>query len=323
MSDELKNNKDGTLTAQYRSNIYNFVKPLLSRKVQIFLRRILIRYQMKKYKDIWPIDEKAGNPPQGWSGWPDNKKFALVLTHDVDTAIGHARCLDLAMMEEQLGFRSSFNFVPLKYVVSPEVRSTLEQRGFEVGLHGLYHDGKYYRSKEIFQERVHKINQYLKEWKCAGYRAPCMFHKLDWFHDLNIEYDASTFDNDPFEPYSAGVGTIFPFVVACDETKRSYVELPYTLPQDFTLFVLMRMNSIDVWKRKLEWVIRHSGVVLVNTHPDYMNFGESKNGTQEYSARFYREFLTHIQMNYAGQYWHVLPKDLARFWRKNYSDKVK
>jgi hypothetical protein len=146
-----------------------------------------------------------------------------------------------------------------------------------------------------------------------------MFHKLEWFHDLDIEYDASTFDNDPFEPYSAGVGTIFPFVVTCDETKRSFVELPYTLPQDFTLFVLMQMESIDIWKRKLEWVVKQGGVVLVNTHPDYMDFRGSKNCTQEYPARYYQELLTHVQTNYAGQYWHVLPKDLARFWRNNHA----
>ena len=316
---ELENRRDGTLSNYFRSNIYYFIKPFIPRRMQIFLRRILIRYQMEKYKDIWPIDEKAGKAPQGWSGWPNNKKFALVLTHDVDTAIGHERCLDLAMMEERLGFRSSFNFVPLRYDVSAEVRSTLEQKGFEIGLHGIYHDGKYYRSKKIFQERVRKINEYLKEWKCVGYRAPCMFHKLDWFHELNIEYDASTFDSDPFEPYSTGVGTIFPFVVSSDKTKRSYVELPYTLPQDFTLFILMQMNSIDTWKRKLEWVIKHGGVVLMNTHPDYMNFKGIKNGLQEYSASYYQDLLTHIQSNYAGQYWHVLPKDLARFWRQHYA----
>jgi peptidoglycan/xylan/chitin deacetylase (PgdA/CDA1 family) len=315
-----KNLKDEALSADHHSCIYYYylIKPLIPRTVQIFLRRKLVRYQMEKYKDIWPIDEKAGKAPQGWSGWPDGKKFALVLTHDVDTAVGHERCLDLAMLEEQLGFRSSFNFVPLRYNVSAEVRSKLEQRGFEIGLHGLYHDGQYYRSKEIFRERAHKINEYLKEWKCAGYRAPSMYHKLDWFHELNIQYDASTFDSDPFEPYSKGVGTIFPFIVTCDDPKHSYVELPYTLPQDYTLFILMQKNTIDLWKRKLEWVVKHGGVVLMNTHPDYMNFTGTKNRIEEYPACFYQEILMHIQSNYAGQYWHVLPKELARFWRNNH-----
>jgi len=40
-----------------------------------------------------------------------------------------------------------------------------------------------------------------------------MFHNLKWIHDLNISYDASTFDTDPFEPQHDRAGTIFPFWV--------------------------------------------------------------------------------------------------------------
>ena len=40
-----------------------------------------------------------------------------------------------------------------------------------------------------------------------------MLHNLEWFHDLNVKYDSSTFDTDPFEPQPDGVGTIFPFWV--------------------------------------------------------------------------------------------------------------
>ena len=39
---------------------------------------------------------------------------------------------------------------------------------------------------------------------------PSMHHNLEWIKDLDIEYDASTFDTDPFEPQADGVGTIFP-----------------------------------------------------------------------------------------------------------------
>ncbi len=49
-------------------------------------------------------------------------------------------------------------------------------------------------------------------------------------------YDASTYDIDPFEPQGGGLGTIFPIIVSDVSTKRSYVELPYTLCQDFLLF---------------------------------------------------------------------------------------
>ena len=114
-------------------------------------------------------------------------------------------------IEKELGFRSSFNFVPERYQVSSEIRDRLTSDGFEVGVHGLYHDGKLYKSRKIFRERSAQINQYMEEWKAVGFRSPAMHHNLDWLHDLNIEYDASTFDTDPFEPQSDGVRTIFPF----------------------------------------------------------------------------------------------------------------
>ena len=67
-----------------------------------------------------------------------------------------------------------------------------------------------------------------------------MYHNLDWTQSLNVTYDASTFDTDPFEPHPDGLGTIFPKWISANGTGKGYVELPYTLPQDFTLFVLMR-----------------------------------------------------------------------------------
>lgn len=300
------------------NSLYYIFKPLIARRLQLFMRRKVVQFQAKKYKDVWPIDESSGKVSEGWTGWPAGKKFALVLTHDVESAVGHERCPDLTELEENLGFRSSFYFVPLRYAVSPSLRKFLVERGFEIGVHGLYHDGKYYLTRKIFEERAKKINHYLKDWDCVGYRAPAMFNKLDWFHDLNIEYDASTFDTDPFEPNTSGVGTIFPYFVKCEKTKKTYTELPYTLAQDFTLFVLMKMDNIDIWKRKLDWIARHGGVALIITHPDYMSFNGGVCGNEQYPAQYYAQFLKYIKDRYKGEYWNALPRDLARFWMKGW-----
>lgn len=270
-------------------------------------------------KKVWPIDEEARKRPDNWPGWPERKKFAFILTHDVDTARGAARCRDLMDIELMLGFRSSFNFVPERYTLGPEIRHELTLQGFEVGVHGLKHDGKLYNSRRIFRRRAYKINGYIKDWQAVGFRSPSMHHMLDWLHDLHIEYDASTFDTDPFEPQSDGVKTIFPFWVQNGSPGVGYVELPYTLPQDFTLFVLMKEKGIGIWRRKLDWIARHGGMALINVHPDYMNFSDCRNGIEEYPARYYRQCLEYIKENYAGQYWHALPKDVARF----YSSKVR
>ena len=292
---------------------YN-VKPFIPRWLQILLRRKIVLKKRPSCSHIWPIADKAGQKPEGWLGWPDQKRFALVLTHDVDTARGHDRCYDLMEVERRLGFRSSFNFVPERYEVSPELRRDLTRNGFEVAIHGLKHDGKLYESQRTFQERANVINHYLKEWEAVGFRSPSMHRNLDWLHKLNIEYDASTFDTDPFEPQADGVGTIFPFWVEEDSTQKGYVELPYTLPQDFTLFILMKEKNIDIWKQKLDWVVQCGGMALFNTHPDYMNFEGSQLRLEEYPVSYYSKLLNYLKNNYSDKFWHPLPKEISQFW---------
>jgi len=305
----------------YLNKIYYNLKPFIPRRLQITIRRRLALRKRSSCANIWPIDEGAGKPPEGWSEWPEKKRFALVLTHDVETAIGQEKCYDLIRLEKQVGFRSSFNFVPRRYRVSHELRHYIIDNGFEVGVHGLYHDGKYFISRKIFKKRAELINKYLKEWESVGYRSPAMQYNLEWFHDLNIEYDASTFDTDPFEPQPDGIGTVFPFWVSGDSVYKGYVELPYTLPQDCTLFIIMKERNINIWKQKLDWIVEKGGMALMNTHPDYMNFDGEKSGIEEYPASYYKDFLEYIKSKYDGQYWHVLPKEIVRFWVNNFGNK--
>jgi hypothetical protein len=110
------------------------------------------------------------------------------------------------------------------------------------------------------------------------------------------------------------VRTIFPFWVNKNGSPLGYVELPYTLPQDFTLFIIFHEKNIDIWKRKLDWIAGHGGMALLITHPDYMNFNNGRLGAEEYPAHYYGQLLTYIKERYAGQYWNPLPKEMARFW---------
>jgi len=90
--------------------------------------------------------------------------------------------------------------------------------------------------------------------------------------------------------------------------------LPYTLPQDFLLFVLMREKTIDIWKKKLDWIADNGGMVLFISHPDYMCFKNLPH-FEQYPSRYYEDFLNYIKKKYEGRYWHALPKDVARFWK--------
>jgi len=289
---------------------FYFIKPLIPRSIQIFLRRVLVGNQRNKYKDIWPILKSSEIPPKNWTGWPDGKKFAFILTHDVELQEGHDKSIRLALLEKELGFVSSFNFVPERYNVSSEVRNNLTELGYEVGVHGLNHDGKLFSNREIFDERSQKINSYIKQWNTVGFRAPAMHHNLEWIHDLNIKYDLSTFDTDPFEPQADGMKTIFPFRVNKNSNDQGYWEFPYTLAQDFTLFILMKEQNINIWKKKLDWIAENGGMALVNVHPDYLCF-DGKPGLQEFPVQLYEDLLIYVKENYAGKFLNILPGELA------------
>ena len=281
--------------------------------MRIRLRRWRAGNRKAEFADTWPISETAAQPPQGWLGWPNGKRFALVLTHDVEGTKGLGRCRQLMELESGLGLRSSFNFVPEgEYPVPKELRDLFTARGFEVGVHDLRHDGKLYLTRSRFNAHAKRINHYLKEWGAVGFRSGFMHRRLDWLHSLNALYDASTFDTDPFEPQSDGVDTIFPFWVP-RSGGGGYVELPYTLVQDFTLFVLLGAKTTDLWKKKLDWIVEKGGMVLLNTHPDYMSFDKKNDTLGEFPVSLYEDFLKYVKSKYEGAYWHPLPKEIAEF----------
>lgn len=262
---------------------------------------------------VWPIDESAGKTPIGWPGWPENKKFAFILMHDVDTQAGHDKCIDLMKVEEKLGFRSTFNFVAEKYRISSSLLTELKQRGFGIGVHGLKHDGKLFSSRQVFQQRATIINRYLNEWDTKGFSSPSMHRNLNWMSELNIEYGTSTFDTDPFEPQPQGIKTIFPFRVESNCGSKGYFELPYTLAQDFTLYILMKERNANLWRKKLHWIAKNDGMALLNTHPDYMCFNGMKPGREEYPVQNYIDFLIYLKDQFGKQYWHALSQDVALY----------
>ncbi|MCG7853556.1 MAG: hypothetical protein MIO92_13635 [Methanosarcinaceae archaeon] len=78
----------------------------------------------------------------------------------------------------------------------------------------------------------------------------------------------------------------------------------------------MKEGDIKIWKKKLDWIVEKGGMALLNSHPDYMGFNSKKYGIEEYPAAYYEEFLAYVKSKYEGQYWHVLPKEMARFWSR-------
>ncbi len=297
--------------------IYYTLKPFLPKAMLLQYRRFWARFVWARYRHDWPICQAAGTAPPDWRGWPGEKKFALVLTHDVDTHRGVRYCRRMLEIERHLGFRSGVFFVAERYPIPDDLRDDIVSYNCEVGVHGLKHDGKLYHSDVEFQTRAIRIRQYLTKWNAVGFRSPAMHHRLDLLGTLGTEYDCSTFDVDPFEPQPDGMNTIFPFWISGTGDHSGYVELPYTIPQDFTVFILLRQRGIDLWKRKLDWIAERGGMALLITHPDYMDFEDGRPSVSTvYPSQYYTNFLEYIRTKYAGQYWHVLPRDIASFWKQ-------
>ena len=198
-----------------------------------------------------------------------------------------------------MGFRSSFNFVPERYPIDQSLIAELKERGFEVGIHGLKHDGKLFSSRNEFERRAKLINKYLKAFGAVGFRTPLTHRNPEWMQALEIEYDLSFFDTDPFEPTPGGTMSVWPFFIG------HFVELPYTLVQDYTLTSVLGETSPRLWLEKVDFIKEFHGMALLNSHPDYLK--DSK------TFRIYVEFLETMKKN--REYWHALPRDVARWWK--------
>ena len=65
--------------------------------------------------------------------------------------------------------------------------------------------------------------------------------------------------------------------------------------------------------RKVDWIAEHGGMVLLDTHPDYMNFGEARKTGGAYPVGLYAELLEYLRSKYRDQYWHALPREVAKY----------
>jgi hypothetical protein len=114
-----------------------------------------------------------------------------------------------------------------------------------------------------------------------------------------VEYDLSFFDTDPFEPVPGGTMSLWPFQIG------HFVELPYTLVQDYTLTAVLGETTPRVWIDKVDFIEKYRGLALVNSHPDYLR--------DPANWCVYEQFLDAMSRR-AGGYWHALPREVARWW---------
>ena len=293
---------------------YYCVRPALPRPAQIAARRAVSHVQARAAFPAWPVEnslhdfydwmfallkELAGSPIPAIDLWPDGHRWALVLTHDVETECGLANIHLLREIERVRGYSSSWSFVPRRYEVGRAVVEDLRSAGCEVAVHGLRHDGRDVRPLSSLMERLPEMRRYAESWGAVGFRSPATHRDWDAMRLLGFDYDSSYPDTDPFEPQPGGCCSWLPFF------NESLVELPITLTQDHTLLTILRRDERG-WIEKARHLRDRGGMALLLTHPDYM-LTRSARGAY---ARFLDAFAED------GTVWRALPREVSEWWRR-------
>jgi len=201
---------------------------------------------------------------------------ALVLTHDIESREGFRWIGRVRDIEENLGYRSSWNVVPMRYPIDKDILYNLIENGHEIGLHGLWHN-----SSEAFLEEgkmageFNKLEPLMREFSIKGYRSPAWYRTRTMFRVLSdfFVYDLSCLDNDLVCPAgNGGVGIMRPFMM-----KKGLVELPCTLPFEAPLYFGVSSRAlVDYWRPKIDFIRKTGRMLLVNTHPEPNYLGNDK-----------------------------------------------
>ena len=294
------------------------IKGAIPRRVQLAARRRLIAWQGVPVFPSWPLDLSVGRLLRFYTAcalrsadrseaefawfWPDGHHAAVVLTHDVESDDGVRRALALADLEEEHGFRSSFNFGAWYERLDRGVLHDLSSRGFEIGMHGLTHDRQLFASRAAFEERLRDLRELAERLGAVGFRSPATHRVFEWLAELPVEYDCTMPNSDPYEPVPGGCCSVWPFLIG------DVVELPYTLPQDHTLLTLLGHRSARLWLEQAAAIEREHGLIQCVSHPDRGYLAEPE------KRAVYAELLRGLADR--PRLWRALPREVAAWWRR-------
>ncbi len=221
------------------------------------------------------------------------KDFGVIMTHDVDTKSGYEFGMrKFVEIEKKHDVVSTFNIVPesLEYNLEKDYIKEVVSAGFDIGMHGLHHDGKFvYLAPEDQKTRTTRAAEIAKDLDVPlGYRAPYLHRTkqlIQYLTENNYDWDSSFPDTDESTVGYADTGcrTVFPFYPLWNDGKswqRSPVlEIPVSMPQDWTLLYYYKMSEnemMKVWKKKMEYIKSKGGLAVFIIHPDPEDLGHPK-----------------------------------------------
>lgn len=260
---------------------YYAVRGMIPTRIRRWLHKAYFRGWERLAFPGWPVDltvenlfeglllasleaQGASEMPFIWF-WPDGAPYCVLMTHDVETARGRDFCGALMDIDEQFGIPAAFQIVPEeRYTITKEFLTAFHQRGFEVNIHDLSHDGLLFSSRQIFVRGAQRINKYAKDMGAKGFRSGSLHRNLEWLDELDLSYDMSVPNTGRLEIQRGGCCTVMPYFI------RRILEIPLTTTQDYALFNVLGDFSVELWKKQFEMIAERNGLVSFITHPDYL-----------------------------------------------------
>jgi peptidoglycan/xylan/chitin deacetylase (PgdA/CDA1 family) len=255
------------------------------------------------------------------------KEFGVIMTHDVDTRKGYEFGLNkFVEMEKAEDMVSTYNIVPssFEYELDQDLVTSLIHDGFDIGMHGLHHDGRFaFLSEEEQRMRIFDAASRARELgiHSVGYRAPWLHRTKQMVRYLTealFDWDSSFPDTDDSTIGYASTGsrTIFPFYPLYKDGgfwKYSHVvEIPVSMPQDWTLLYYYKLSEetiLRAWKKKMDYIKSQGGLATFIVHPDQEDFGHPKH---------HKAFRTLLKIIKEADPELLTCSDLAKRWKKKF-----
>jgi hypothetical protein len=235
--------------------------------------------------------------------WPDGARSCIVMAHDVEERRGLDFCTELMDMDDFAGIKASFQLIPEgRYKIPTSLVQAISDRGFEVTIHDLNHDGHLFRDKAEFLRRAARINEYGQIYGARGFRSGMLYRNQDWYGALEFSFDMSVPNVAHLDPQRGGCCTVTPYFIG------SILEIPLTTTQDYTLFHLLNDFSLDLWITQASAIMERNGLVSFLVHPDYV--------IESRARAVYRRLLDYLrQLRSSERLWFALPGEVDEWWR--------
>lgn len=300
-------------------HVYYLLRPLMAVGARKHLQRLSLDGWNRIPFPRWPVDrsvdhlyewllalaieaEGVREIPFVWF-WPNGYSSCACITHDVETGAGRDFCGQLMDIDDFYGIKASFQLVPEeRYEVSRALLDSIRQRGFEVNIHDLNHDGHLFSSHQQFLHRAQKINRHGKSFEARGFRSAVLYRRLEWMKELDFAYDMSAPNVAHLDPQRGGCCTLMPYFIG------DLLEIPVTVTQDYSLFHILREYSTKLWEEQVAVITHARGMASFIIHPDYV--------IERRARETYVNLLKYLAgLRESHDMWIARPGEINDWWR--------